>query len=1092
MQRFISQFSFSLGEHRLVHMAQNNNPEQPQAQPEAKEAEVAPLETPDDLGKAVAKRAETATADTAAAAKSAAKTAETGAKLDVPAADMKGAAARVDEVLRKIDTPSPTAEGPTKSAERSPEAVRMQKEMAKQMEIRENQKRGDASSETFAMSRFGKVDKSGAPFIYKNDTVTIGGKEVKALVAFAPTGGLQYMLEGETKWRSPAKNAEGDAIRAKFANDIQSYVTTTERQKKDIKKEKGEDGVATLERRNADNEQMEQFLVKPDAQTSDFNRGAEYWEGLENGAVRVSIEDAMARKDEPATEVKPEATPSKDAATTSPSESTQSVNELSLEMRRAVEYAKSSLGNLEQYLSMGFGMNIEAEAALAALNKVLDPLSPADKQNVILALGLGAGRVIESQNNNTRYFIRADDNGRAVVLEAPLQAPLGTAAPAEKKPEAPKPADTKTEAKPDAAPAAPAAPSRTPDAPKPAEGMTPDKIETIKNSKEYQQALVPLRKGIGELIDIVMREPNNKEAITAKTKEITDSFAGLSKEHKDVMIATYDEQNTVDFAKEGYQLVIKFNPKTPSVTIERKNLPVAAPAEGSPATPDVPADAAPVAPVEGATETPADTTRKGPGVSDKTKKQITDLEGKIADIDAQIATENEKNPPDVTVLDGLLKQKEPLQAELDALKRLQEKLDKVPETKGQQLEQNLEKGLQDLKEAQTPAESFAAIMKVLATIIEYMKSAFNGTLEDKLDKPKDAAGDKKEGADGKTALAKKLDGELKDRAEQTKETDPAKIREGLKQEKLDTIKKNNETLKTLDGDVEKTKKEKMGLLDQKLGIEKKLTELGTDESKTEEVKSLKIQLDTVTKQIALIDESITAIDKQRDELAKANKQLETEVAALESRETGIGVLENVLGRLNALIKEKGLNIAIKIEQTDGKNILVLEGLTVEQAKLIDPAATTGTLRIDPSNPPAILGGKSEKPADTTAQPAETKEQKVTVNELQQRRERAIQNQADSLLKDDLGITKMSEGTVYSGVEFGADYYNSKDFRVRFDRASTQWQIRPDGVETWQQPMAYVANDPENRQIVQRLNSFNEELGRLQKDVTDAEAAEKTA
>lgn len=682
---------------------------------------------------------------------------------------------------------------------------------------------------------------------------------------------------------------------------------------------------------------------------------------------------------------------------------------------------------------------VEAQAAIVDMNAALAGKQPAQINAIVSGRTWMANRTIEGK---TMQLSRAGATFTLDELKTPsaTPTPAPTEKPAEKAPEAPI--------------------------------MTKEEANKILSSPEFAEAMKPINAqwqkvltALEALVATHANSPLNAGTANQLTSEITSNPAFRE------LVTTIE--GLINGLDQNYKTAIQ--------------------------TGDLPAEYKWVGDVMTYLKNQAASTEKAPEAKNASKpaeqgdqsfdrnERIKKIDEEVASIDRDLA---ETDPaPSEERKQELLQDKKKL---LETKKELQALPEEVPKTNADRLGKQIDEGFTELENAKTAGEKWAAIMKILATIGEFFQHIKDGTLGKAPDAP--ATGDKPKETNGETALGNKLDSELKDRAEKTKETDPSKNREGLKQEKLEKIKKNNDTLKTLDADVERSKDNKKASLKEKMRIETLITDLGTDESKAAEVASLKEQLKMIDAQIKAAEDAITAIDKQRDELQKANKQLEDEVAALEGREVGIGMLEKVLGRLNALLKEKGFTFTTKIEQTDGKFFIVIEGLTVEQAKLIDPRATSGTLRLDPLNLPASLGGKpAETPSEkNAATPVENKDVPVSVNELQQRRTRAIQNQSDALLKDDLAIYKIGEGTVYSGVEFGADYYNSDDFRIRYDSASRQWQIRKEEAKQWETPSQYLANDKENKQAVQRLANFNSELASLDAQIVDAQKREQIA
>lgn len=339
------------------------------------------------------------------------------------------------------------------------------------------------------------------------------------------------------------------------------------------------------------------------------------------------------------------------------------------------------------------------------------------------------------------------------------------------------------------------------------------------------------------------------------------------------------------------------------------------------------------------------------------QERLKQIKDEINDID--IALKDEKIPPDEKK--SLESQKAKLQKEQT---KIQNELNDLipPETYGEQLDRTMKSALDDLRNAESGADKFAALMKLLGTIVEYFNRTFNGTLGDKIKKPEE---EKKDGTDANKENKndkQRLQGELADRAVAKKKEGGAELTlekniDGSKKEKQEKIVKNKEDITMIDGKVDKMKDSKTKLVDQKGDIEKQMTKIQGDETKASEMTALKMELETVQSQIEALDKGITGLDKQRDDLGEQNKKLEKDVAALDEIkkdvEQGQMKILEVMKVLNEIFPKSGLKLTHEFG-ADGKLKVKLGPLTEEMRKVAEKMGiqldADGNVTVDEDTP----------------------------------------------------------------------------------------------------------------------------------------------
>lgn len=258
--------------------------------------------------------------------------------------------------------------------------------------------------------------------------------------------------------------------------------------------------------------------------------------------------------------------------------------------------------------------------------------------------------------------------------------------------------------------------------------------------------------------------------------------------------------------------------------------------------------------------------------------------------------------------------KKPLEGPAQPKSRAEQAKEKAPTTKGEQLEQGITKAGKDFAEAKNPGEQFAAIMKLLNTLIAYMKAAFDGKLDDKVTGSNDkGAADGKAGEGGGASGAEKaVQGRL-DAGGKPKTVEEA--REKAKTVKADITKeigdtkaqaeKDDASIKTLTSDVGT-------LRHTQAETESKLTELKAqpaDRQDKNQIQALEGQVASLKEQVAQKEKDITRIKTERDGRSTRLKELGDQLKALEkhgqSLDSAVKKVEEALQKVQDSLKTQG-------------------------------------------------------------------------------------------------------------------------------------------------------------------------------------------
>lgn len=397
--------------------------------------------------------------------------------------------------------------------------------------------------------------------------------------------------------------------------------------------------------------------------------------------------------------------------------------------------------------------------------------------------------------------------------------------------------------------------------------------------------------------------------------------------------------------------------------------------------------------------------------------------------------------------------------------------EKPPETQRQALQQGIDKNVAVLKDTgATPTDKLVALTEMMGQLKDLMERAFKGTLDEKLGKDTEKATDKpvEGGPDSATANLKPAE------SARVKVEENAKAKEGKQtpenfNKNIDEViaknqverEKNDTEIKELDKGIDGTKKANQGLLDVRVGFEKKLIDLQGVDGKEEERKDLQVRINNFNDAIASNTKIIADLDTQRDALVAQNKKLDEE--------------DKELNRMKNDVNETLAKVTELLEQI--VQLLKDQKLDTKMPKFGITLNANGVFEVSTDS-------KNEETSATVEVKEGGEKDLATVNELQQRKQRTILSQESSLTSEMPELKKMG-GNVLSGGTLDADYWTSEDFGARYESGSGQWQIQKEGGD-WQKPTEYGAADAENTNATQRLTAFNRELESIDRLIKEAQ------
>lgn len=416
----------------------------------------------------------------------------------------------------------------------------------------------------------------------------------------------------------------------------------------------------------------------------------------------------------------------------------------------------------------------------------------------------------------------------------------------------------------------------------------------------------------------------------------------------------------------------------PGFVPARESVAAKTPVNNAEATTSPSTETAPTTPPE----TAAPTTEVLPEDALQKQKKITALQAQLNDIDTKLKDKDISGDQ----RKALELQKEQLTAELNSLTEGVETQLKEPETKGELLEQQLEQAFAKLENAKGPAQSFAAIMEILVTLIQYIQGY--GTLNDSLKKAEDAeniVGETTEGVENKNETEKqrneRLNKELKERSEKNKigETNnSAPIAtenldqniDGLKQGKEAEIKEIDTDIKILDAGIKNMKAKNALLLAEKGEIEQMLNEMKGNDKIESKVISLNAQLEAIQTSIDANNKALETIDKRHDELVAKKELLTKDIKKLEEMKTDLTDAEELartsIDRATGIIKRNLPNIkipefGIKIDG-NGNTVIIINGEVPDDLQKLLPKDAkkndSGVIEVPAEDLPKITGART--------------------------------------------------------------------------------------------------------------------------------------
>lgn len=185
------------------------------------------------------------------------------------------------------------------TVEQTPEEKKFADTKQTELQKREGGKYDKATKEWGTIPN-GITDSKGEPFLYKQDSMN--GKNV--LVAYAPNGQLQYMVEGTAKWKIADPKTD-KALLNKFGDMNAEYKKTMDVQHKD-RNGTGKVAYEKFKLQQERNGGAEGFLKDKTKGKSEFSYGDDHWNGNEdmrnalNGGKKeeTSKETAKVKPDE--------------------------------------------------------------------------------------------------------------------------------------------------------------------------------------------------------------------------------------------------------------------------------------------------------------------------------------------------------------------------------------------------------------------------------------------------------------------------------------------------------------------------------------------------------------------------------------------------------------------------------------------------------------------------------------------------------------------------------------------------------------------------------------------------------------------------
>lgn len=271
---------------------------------------------------------------------------------------------------------------------------------------------------------------------------------------------------------------------------------------------------------------------------------------------------------------------------------------------------------------------------------------------------------------------------------------------------------------------------------------------------------------------------------------------------------------------------------------------------------------------------------------------------------------------------------------------------KAPETKGEYLEQQMQNALTKLENAETSAEKFAAVMALLAIVIQFLHDAIHGGLDAPLDKTKERKTTSKDAHERvvKEFLENNHNGKFKSKSV------PEQMGE-MQDKKEQELRKNTEDTEKSKATLTEEKGKNTELLKNRAEAQKSLNEIKkeeTDPKILERKATLEKEMKEINEKIKASDEKITALENALKKFAEEKKQLEEDREAIGTISRHMGTAQKILEGARNLPLKPFESSAITVEK--GKFVVVLTKVSEAMKPLLKAANidvdNKGTAMID--------------------------------------------------------------------------------------------------------------------------------------------------
>lgn len=427
----------------------------------------------------------------------------------------------------------------------------------------------------------------------------------------------------------------------------------------------------------------------------------------------------------------------------------------------------------------------------------------------------------------------------------------------------------------------------------------------------------------------------------------------------------------------------------------------------------------------------------------------------------------------------------------------------APKTLGEKLERDLDKHMQELKNAENGTDKFKAMLKLLGTLMEYAKNLRNldqplanpndknnAPAQGPANKPGEVNNNAPENKDARARVDVKLNKD--DKGGDSEKLSPANTAKRIEREKTKNSKeteantKEITNLKELNKDLETTNKSATKnvetLTKQRTEKQDQLKQLENSQKPEDAQKKLELQNDIKlnTEAIDKANESIAANkkliennNKKITDLEKKQTELKDEKKVLEGMDKesdGFKKIADILKQVGDLM---GMDISME-KDGDGFKIVIRKAPDEIRKALKPDAKKDAPLEIKEKDMNKVPDQKPTKSAET---------KKPSANEIQNGRLNVVAGHINSLGAE---FGQKLEGSQFTGAKVSI---NGVD--VRYDQSAHTWQVKQPKETTWKDP----ANEDlgkGNEDLSQRLKIFNKELTNWNEDEKEALKREQTA